>query len=32
MKRLVDFPLDDGGSVLVEVTDPPAGPVTRASH
>ena len=29
MKRLVEFPLDQGGSVLVEVDEPPAGPVTR---
>jgi Trypsin-co-occurring domain 1 len=29
MKRLVEFPLDHGGSVLVEVTDPVAGPVMR---
>jgi len=29
MKRLVDFPLDEGGSVLIEVEEPPAGPVTR---
>ena len=29
MKRLVEFPLDEGGSVLVEVDEPPAGPVTR---
>jgi hypothetical protein len=29
MKRLVEFPLDQGGSVLVEVDDPPDGPVTR---
>ena len=29
MKRLVEFPLDHGGSVLVEVTDPDSGPVMR---
>jgi hypothetical protein len=29
MKRLVEFPLDHGGSVLVEVTEPAAGPVMR---
>jgi hypothetical protein len=29
MKRLVEFPLDQGGSVLVEVDDPPAGPPIR---
>jgi len=29
MKRLVEFSLDQGGSVLVEVDDPPAGPVMR---
>jgi hypothetical protein len=29
MKRLVEFPLDQGGSVLVEVDEPSAGPVTR---
>lgn len=29
MKRLVEFPLVQGGSVLVEVDDPPGGPVTR---
>jgi Trypsin-co-occurring domain 1 len=29
MKQLVEFPLDDGGSLLVEVTDPVSGPVTR---
>ena len=29
MKRLVEFPLDQGGSVLIEVEEPPAGPVTR---
>ena len=29
MKRLVEFSLDEGGSVLVEVNDPPEGPVTR---
>jgi len=29
MKRLVDFPLDEGGSVLIEVEESPAGPVMR---
>jgi hypothetical protein len=30
MKRLVEFPLDQGGSVLIEVEETPAGgPVTR---
>jgi hypothetical protein len=29
MKRLVAFSLDQGGSVLIEVDEPPAGPVTR---
>jgi hypothetical protein len=29
MKRLVEFPFDQGGSVLVEVDEPPAGPVMR---
>jgi hypothetical protein len=29
MKRLVEYPLDQGGSVLIEVEEPPAGPVTR---
>jgi hypothetical protein len=29
MKRLVEFRLDQGGSVLVEVDEPPAGAVTR---
>lgn len=29
MKRLVEFPLDQGGSVLVEVDEPPAGPAVR---
>jgi len=29
MKRLVEFPLDEGGSVLVEVDEPPGGPVMR---
>jgi Trypsin-co-occurring domain 1 len=29
MKRLVEFPLDQGGSVLVEVDESPADPVTR---
>jgi hypothetical protein len=29
MKRLVEFPLDQGGSVVIEVDDPPGTPVTR---
>ena len=29
VKRLVEFPLEQGGSVLVEVDEPPAGPVMR---
>jgi hypothetical protein len=29
MKRLVEFPLKQGGSVLVEVDESPAGPVMR---
>jgi hypothetical protein len=29
MKRLVEFPLEQGGSVLVEIDEPPAGPVMR---
>jgi hypothetical protein len=29
VKRLIEFPLDQGGSVLVEVDEPPGGPVTR---
>lgn len=29
MKRLVEFPLEQGGSVLVEVDEAAAGPVTR---
>jgi hypothetical protein len=29
MKRLVEFPLDQGGSVLIEVEELPAGPVVR---
>jgi Trypsin-co-occurring domain 1 len=29
MKRLVDFPLDKGGTVVVETDEPPRGPVTR---
>jgi hypothetical protein len=31
MKRLVEFSLDEGGSVLVEVDEPSAGPVVRGS-
>jgi hypothetical protein len=29
MKRLVEFPLDQGGSVVIEVDEPVVGPVTR---
>ena len=29
MKRLVEFPLDQGGSVLVEIDEPVAGPTMR---
>src|SRR6516165_670783 len=29
VKRLVSFQLDQGGSVLVEVDEPPSGPVMR---
>jgi hypothetical protein len=29
VKRLVEFPLEQGGSVLVEVDEPSAGPVVR---
>ena len=29
VKRLVEFPLEQGGSVLVETDEPPAGPVMR---
>ena len=29
IKRLVEFPLDQGGSVLIEVDEPPAGPTMR---
>jgi hypothetical protein len=29
VKRLVEFPLAQGGSVLVEIDEPPAGPVMR---
>jgi Trypsin-co-occurring domain 1 len=29
MKRLVEFPLDQGGSVLVEVDEPSVGPAVR---
>jgi hypothetical protein len=29
MKRLVEFSLDEGGSVFVEVDEPPGGPVMR---
>lgn len=29
MKRLVEFPLEQGGSVVVEIDEPPAGPAVR---
>jgi|SRR5215467_5646171 hypothetical protein len=29
VKRLVEFPLEDGGTVVVEVDEPPGIPVTR---
>jgi len=29
VKHLVEFPLDQGGSVVVEVDEPPAGPTMR---
>ena len=29
MERLVEFPLEQGGSVLVEIDEPPDGPVMR---
>jgi len=29
VKRLVEFPLEQGGSVLIEIDESPAGPVTR---
>jgi Trypsin-co-occurring domain 1 len=29
MKRLVEFRLDQGGSVLIEIDEPPAGPTMR---
>jgi Trypsin-co-occurring domain 1 len=29
VKHLVEFPLEQGGSVLIEIDEPPAGPVTR---
>jgi Trypsin-co-occurring domain 1 len=29
VKRLVEFPLEQGGSVLIEIEEPPASPVTR---
>jgi hypothetical protein len=31
VKRLVEFSLDRGGSVVVEVDEPPAGPVMRGA-
>jgi hypothetical protein len=32
MKRLISYPLEAGGSVLIEVEDGIAGPVTRGLH
>jgi hypothetical protein len=32
VKRLVSFPLEAGGNVLIEVEDGAAGPVTRGLH
>ena len=32
MKRLVEFQLDQGGSVLVEVDEPSGGPVVRGDR
>jgi Trypsin-co-occurring domain 1 len=29
MKHLVEFPLDEGGSVMIEVDEPPTGPTVR---
>lgn len=29
MKRLVEFPLDQGGSIIIEVDEPAAGPTMR---
>jgi Trypsin-co-occurring domain 1 len=29
VKRLVEFPLDQGGTILVEVDEPPGGPTMR---
>jgi hypothetical protein len=29
MKHLVEYPLDEGGSVIVEIDEPPAGPTVR---
>ena len=29
MKHLVEFPLDEGGSVLIEIDEPSAGPAVR---
>jgi hypothetical protein len=29
VKRLVEFPFEQGGSVLIEIDEPPATPVTR---
>ena len=32
MKRLVEFPLDDGGSILVQVDEPESGGTVRAGR
>ena len=32
MKRLISFPLESGGNILVEVEDEARGPVTRGLH
>jgi len=29
VKHLIEFPLEQGGSVLIEIDEPPAGPVMR---
>jgi hypothetical protein len=32
VKRLISFPLESGGSILIEVEDETRGPVTRGLH
>jgi hypothetical protein len=32
VKRLVSYPLESGGNVLIEVEEAPGGPVTRGLH